>query len=168
MSLSLQFFLILLIAGMMLIGAEIFVPGGILGIIGGAALVLAIIAGFAAFGLETGAYITLGIMVLLTVVITVWIKFFPRSRLGRQMTASSDLKTSKGTQNGLADLVGKEGVALSTLRPSGFATIDGRRVDVVTQGESLARGDKLVVVDVGSNRVVVCRKDSEKDPSPNA
>jgi len=161
MDTSVQIFVILMVAGLMLIGAEIFVPGGILGSIGGAALILAIISAFSAFGPVIGGYITLGIVVLLAIVITLWIKLFPKSGIGKQMTVSRDLASSKGTEDGLEELTGKEGEAISELRPAGFASIDGKRVDVVTQGESISKGERVRVVDVEANRVVVRRVDSQ-------
>jgi hypothetical protein len=52
-------------------------------------------------------------------------------------------------------LVGMTGTALSDLRPSGIAEIDGERVDVVTSGELLRRGEAIEVVrDEGYRRVV--------------
>jgi membrane-bound serine protease (ClpP class) len=52
-------------------------------------------------------------------------------------------------------LVGREGVALSDLRPAGVARVDGHRIDVVTEGEWLAAGDPIVVLaDEGYRRVV--------------
>ena len=38
------------------------------------------------------------------------------------------------------DLLGQSGTALTNLRPSGTATIAGRRVDVVTEGGMIERG----------------------------
>jgi membrane-bound serine protease (ClpP class) len=47
------------------------------------------------------------------------------------------------------------GVALSDLRPSGIASIDGERVDVVTEGEHIPEGEPIEVVnDEGYRRVV--------------
>jgi membrane-bound serine protease (ClpP class) len=47
------------------------------------------------------------------------------------------------------------GVALTDLRPSGIATIDGERVDVVTEGEHIAEGESIEVVrDEGYRHVV--------------
>ena len=52
-------------------------------------------------------------------------------------------------------LLGATGIALSDLRPSGIADIDGRRVDVVTSGEYLPRGEAIEVMsDEGYRRVV--------------
>jgi len=149
-----ELFFMLLIAGLLLVGAEIFVPGGILGIMGGLALLGAIIAGFNAFP-DYGWVIAFSIVFLVGIVMLLWIKIFPSTGIGRRMTVSTDLSASKGTQAGLEDLVGKQGTALSSLRPGGFARIDGKRVDVITQGEMLSKGDTVLVVDVESNRVVV-------------
>ena len=47
------------------------------------------------------------------------------------------------------------GVALSDLRPSGIASIDGERLDVVTEGEHILEGEPIEVVsDKGHRRVV--------------
>ena len=52
-------------------------------------------------------------------------------------------------------LLGRQGVALSDLRPAGVARIDGHRIDVVTEGEWLAAGDPVTVItDEGYRRVV--------------
>jgi len=151
---AVQIFFMLLIAGLLLVGAEIFVPGGILGIMGGLALLGAIAAGFQAFP-GYGGWIAFSIVFLVGFAMFLWIRIFPNTGIGKRMTVSSDLSESKGTQSGLEELLDKEGTALSDLRPAGFARIEGKRVDVVTQGEMLSKGKSLVVVDVESNRVVV-------------
>ncbi|MGD9510986.1 MAG: NfeD family protein, partial [Geminicoccaceae bacterium] len=52
-------------------------------------------------------------------------------------------------------LLGATGVALSDLRPSGYARIDGVRVDVVSPGEYIPAGTPLeVIADEGYRRVV--------------
>lgn len=52
-------------------------------------------------------------------------------------------------------LRGRRGVAVSNLRPSGVAEIDGERVDVVTAGGYILAGDTIEVVrDDGYRRVV--------------
>ena len=155
MEASIQLFVVLLVTGLMLVGAEIFVPGGVLGTIGGIALTIACVMSFFVFPVGYGVYITLGVVVLVGVVIAMWIKFFPRSYIGTRMTAGRDLLAAKGTQDGLSDLLGQEGEALCALRPSGFARIGGRRVDVITEGSTVGKGEKVKVVEIEGNRVVV-------------
>ena len=156
-----QLFYILLICGLLLIGAEIFVPGGILGVIGSVFLVGAIGMAFVAFH-TYGAYVAIGILILLGLTIALWIKFFPGSRFGRKMTVSSDLEDAKATADGLDVLEGREGTTLSELHPAGFARIDGRRIDVITRGEMISAGEAIRVVAVEGNRVVVRSSQTEK------
>jgi membrane-bound serine protease (ClpP class) len=58
-------------------------------------------------------------------------------------------------QTGTPAPVGSPDIALSDLRPSGIASIDGQRVDVVTSGEHIPAGEPIEVVnDEGYRRVV--------------
>jgi membrane-bound serine protease (ClpP class) len=52
-------------------------------------------------------------------------------------------------------LIGKEGVAVTPLRPAGTALIDGKKVDVVTEGEFILPGTTIVVTDTPANKVLV-------------
>ena len=57
------------------------------------------------------------------------------------------------------NLVGLEGVVLSTLRPSGAAEIDGRRIDVISEGAFISAGERVVVDRVEGVRVIVRKLD---------
>lgn len=150
-----QLFIILLVAGLTFVGAEVFVPGGVLGLFGGVALGVAVILGFVAFGAAVGSYVAVGIVILLGVALLLWIRIFPRTRLGKKMAVLPDLRDFKATAAHLGELLHREGVASSDLRPGGFADIDGRRVDVITQGEMISRGTRVRVIKIESNRVLV-------------
>ena len=50
---------------------------------------------------------------------------------------------------------GKKGIALTTLRPSGTAEINGKRVDVVTESSYVEQGKKIKVIAAEGMRVVV-------------
>ena len=157
-----QLFAVLLGAGLLLLGAEIFVPGGVLGLFGGILLIGAIVAGYPAFpGL--GHFVAIGILFMVGVAIALWIRFFPRSRVGQAMTVSTDESEFRSVQDGLQELLGSEGVATSDLRPAGFALINGKRMDVVTQGGMIDKGTAITVVQVEANRVVVKRSET---PTP--
>lgn len=143
----------LLAAGMLLIGAEIFVPGAVIGTLGALCLASGC---WMAFTISPvlGGYVTAGVVLMLGVVVALWIKFFPRSTIGRSMTLSEDGKTFKSSDSRAA-LVGKDGIAQSELRPAGFAVIDGKRVDVITEGSLVPQGAPIRVVRVEGNRVIV-------------
>ena len=53
------------------------------------------------------------------------------------------------------ELLHGTGTAVTQLRPSGVATINGQRVDVVTEGGLIERGTPVKVVAVEGSRIVV-------------
>lgn len=55
----------------------------------------------------------------------------------------------------LDDLVGTHGVATTPLVPGGKARFGNRLLDVVAEGEVIARGQQIVVVEVHGSRIVV-------------
>jgi membrane-bound serine protease (ClpP class) len=79
-----------------------------------------------------------------------WLKWFGGSD---NVPGEQALSSSPG--NGGADLTGRTGTALTPLRPSGTADIDGARIDVVAEGDFVHAGEPVIVVaDQGYRRVV--------------
>ena len=79
-----------------------------------------------------------------------------------KLTRTLVFKTAENSADGfqaasqeLAALARQSGQSLSPLRPAGVALIDGQRVDVVTNGESIEPGTEMEVVAVEGSRVVV-------------
>lgn len=148
--------ILLLAAGMLLIGAEIFLPGAILGTLGGASLFAAVVVAFS-ISAQWGFYTAFGILILAVVAVAVWVKFFPKTSIGQKMTLSDSGASFKAVEP-KEILVGKTGTAQSDLRPAGYAVIDGKRVDVTADGAVISRGASIKVIKVEGNRVIV-RKD---------
>lgn len=148
----------LLSAGALLIGAEIFVPGAVLGSLGGMSLFAAVIVAFG-IGSTCGFYTLFGVLILTVLTVAVWIKFFPRSGIGRKMTLSLDGSTFKSSAS-MQSLLGQVGTTVSQLRPAGFALIDGKRRDVVTEGGIVELNQPVKVVKVEGNRIVVRKVDA--------
>jgi len=65
-------------------------------------------------------------------------------------------------------LVGARGRALSRLRPAGRAEVDGRRLDVVTEGSFIEAGAPIEVVKVKANRIVVRPAPGAPEPGAGA
>jgi membrane-bound serine protease (ClpP class) len=53
------------------------------------------------------------------------------------------------------ELLGTVGEVLTELRPSGSVRLNGKPVDVVSEGAFVPKGSQVQVVDVQGNRVVV-------------
>ena len=142
----------LLILGAILLFLETLLPGMIAGVIGFLCLLAAVILGYRDFGYQTGSLILAGVLVGLLIGTWCWLRFFPESRIGKKFISRS----STG-ELGVAkpELLNGTGVALTQLRPSGTASINGRRVDVVTEGGLIERGTAVKVVAVEGARIVV-------------
>ncbi len=153
--------------GILLLLVEAFViPGfGIAGVLG----ILALLAGLTMSTIGEGASIDgligaasrLGVSLVVAIVASLAIlRYLPKTRAGRQLVLMTGLDAGSGyTSEPIAEhgLVGKTGVAASTLRPAGIADIDGKRVDVVSDGDFIEPGEPIRVDHVDGNRVVVRR-----------
>lgn len=142
----------LLLVGAILLLAETVLPGMVAGILGVLCLIGGVLAGYQEFGAATGNWILLGTLAGLAVGFVLWVKYFPESRFGR-LYASDGVVGEIGTER--PELIGQTGLAHTALRPAGVAIIGGHRVDVVTEGAMIERGDTVRVITVEGMRVVV-------------
>ena len=72
--------------------------------------------------------------------------------------ATPDVKDHKrgyDTSLGLEDMVGQQGVADTDLHPSGWVIVDDKRIFVVSDGTFIEDGEKVKIITVDGNRVVV-------------
>jgi len=155
--------LILFVFGIALMLVEAFMPGlGVFGLGGLISTIASIV--LAAVSVQTGMIMLL-IAVTLSAVFAVFaFRFFSRRGMLRHIILSEEETADLGYVAPLdqKNLVGKEGVAETSLRPSGAATIDGRRIDVVSDGSYIPAGEKLIVDRVEGVRVIVRRNQAEK------
>ncbi len=145
----------LVAAGFLLLLAEVFLPGGVLGGLGGLLVLAGVLCGFVFRGPSWGLTLLMAACVFGLAGFWLWVKLFPRTPMGRRLMLDKDAHDWKGTDPDRQALLGKEGVAHTTLRPAGTALIDGIRVDVVTRGELIEARTRIRVLAVEGNRVVV-------------
>lgn len=147
--------------GMALVVAEVFIPSmGVLGMAAGLSLMTSI--GMAFYeDPGTGTLLLVITAVTVPIILTFGIKLFPRTPLGRKITARGfSFEDGRAVDRRDEGLAGARGIVEAQLRPAGIARIDGRRVDVVSRGESIDAGTEVVVVEVSGNRVIVARAGS--------
>ena len=142
----------LLVVGAALLFLETLLPGMVAGSIGFLCLLAAVILGFRDFGFQAGSFILAGVLVGLLIGTWGWLKYFPDSRVAKRFISHSAVGELGVDRH---ELMHGTGVALTQLRPSGTAEINGQRVDVVTEGGLIERGAKLRVVAVEGSRIVV-------------
>ena len=152
---SLQLFIGSLLLGLMLLAIEVFVPGGILGAFGAIALLVAIGAGFQAFGAQGGIMAALLVIIFSAAFLVLYLRLFPRTPMGRALTLRRDGSAFKDALAAPGIVPGASGVAQTPLRPAGIALIDGMRTDVVAESGFIDAAAAVKVVRVEGHRIVV-------------
>jgi membrane-bound ClpP family serine protease len=165
--------ILLFILGIALLGIEIFLlPGfGVTGISGVAlivvSLVLVLLEQMPSTSQEwaqlAAALTTVGIGLVagmgLAVAVARYLPSIPyASRLVLEPPEESDQAGDSGlTQEGLqaSALLGKIGVAITTLRPAGKAQFDEEFLDVVAEGDYVNPGARVQIIEIEGNRIVV-------------
>lgn len=147
---------VLFIIGLILLVSELFIPSfGILGILG----IAAVISGITMGARDTGdALRVLGFSVMIAlVIIAVFAYVFRKRGVWNRFILREALTTEQGfvPNDPRESWIGREGVALSELRPAGIAELLGERVDVVADGGFIERGRTVRVISVDGTRIVV-------------
>ncbi len=141
---------VLFIIGLIAISIELFIPGAIVGICGAGCVIASIIFAYMHVSNFLG-HLLLGIGIcFIPVFFIVWYKL-----LTKKFAVNASEKGFSSSRDQLDDLLSAEGFAITTLRPSGTASIKGKKVDVVTEGEMILKNTKIKVIDVKGNRIVV-------------
>lgn len=149
-----SWYVTLLVCGLFLIGVEIFLPGGVLGALGAAALIGAAIMGFMIFPPVIGWLSLLLIFFLTGLAVFAWMKFFPGSPIGKMLSLNQNI--SKKDQDETPWKPGMKGTARSTLRPAGKALIEGKHADVIADdGAWIEQNAAIEIVNVSGNRIYV-------------
>jgi len=131
--------IILQLAGMAVVIAEIIIPsGGLLSLVAISIFGTSLYLVFHNISITMGLAFLVGDLLVVPILLYVGLKMLARSPATLRQTLSS----AAGVISQAADLEayrGWEGQALTTLRPSGMALINGRRLDVVSRGEFIKR-----------------------------
>jgi len=150
---------LLLVLGVALVILEVFVPsGGILGILAVGAIVAGVVTGFMQ-GPGVGFAILASAIIGLPGALILALKWWPKTPIGRRVLLASprsdEVLPDDPQRRSLKELEGRIGRAKSKMLPSGLVVVDGRKVDAVSEGMPIEPGQKVRVVHVRGNSVVV-------------
>lgn len=139
------------------------VPGhGFAGILGTIALVAAVVLSFGlAFFFVAAQAISIAIVLS---ALAFWgaSRVFPENAFVKRLTLAAAQGPDYVASPSNRELLGRTGLATSYLRPAGVAMIDGRRVDVLTEGDFVAAGSPIQVTRVEGARIFVRPVPEEK------
>jgi len=157
----------LIVLGLVLLAAELFIPTyGMLTALSIGAMVVGVTITFAR-DTATGVITLIAVFILVPVVMGFVFKYAPRTSLGKRLFLSGpqedETVANMPVNLELEQLRGRYGRTASALRPSGVADFDGRRVDVLSEGALVEPGQWVRCIDVKSGRVIVRQVDRPPD-----
>jgi membrane-bound ClpP family serine protease len=162
---------VLLLLGVALLVLELFVPsGGVIGFLAAASVLGSMFMAFRHENTTVGVSFVIAEIVFVSLAAAAALKYWPDTTLGKRIVP--DLPTDRDVLPDneelqlLQRLVGKIGVAKSLMLPSGAISIEGRTINAISEGIAIEAGEKVRVVEVRGNRVVVHPVDeSEIEPA---
>lgn len=145
---------VLFLAGALLIAAEVFLPGGILGIIGGLLFIAGVVVGFSTYG-ATGGMLTL-LVAVVVVVIMLYLEFviLPKTPWGQRLFLKTAV-TGTAAPDRERDYVGSTGVTLTAMGPTGYVEIDGKRLEAFSKSGFLEADVPIKVVGTDNFRLII-------------
>lgn len=161
----------LLLCGLALICAEVFIPsGGLLGFLSIASLLSGIGMAFYYGGVEIGLIFLVVNAVAVPGALSLAFRYWPDTPMGRRVLLGvpkpDEVLPDSPQRQRLRQLVGKLGVARTMMMPSGAIEIEGQTVDALSEGISIEPGQPIEVIEVRGTRVVVRPADPATPRAP--
>ncbi len=147
--------IILQLVGVVVIIAEIILPsGGLLSLLALGTFGYSLYIVFNDISTTIGIIFVTVDMFLIPALVIIGLKLLAKSPVTlRKELSSKDGVTSQSQT--LSSYTGLSGTTLTDLRPAGIALIEGKRLDVVSNGEYIEKNSKVTVSEISGNRIVV-------------
>jgi membrane-bound ClpP family serine protease len=148
----------LFVLGVVLLALEIVVPGAVLGSVGGLLMLGGVVAAFTNLGNTGGMIAIIVALLLLGATFYMEMVWLPHSRMAKHLSMDATIDSvSQPPLAKEADVLGRDAVALSTLAPTGYVQVDGRRYEASCRSGFAAVGDTLKVVGLDAFRLIVTK-----------
>ena len=151
--------IIFFVAGALLLFIEVTIEGfGPVGVAGIASIAMGIVGSAADPG--QGALQLAASLAIATIIGGLLVKSGYESKILSKSVLRSVLSTEDGYVANVnrTDLIGQEGVALTSLRPTGEIEVEGKRYNVQSEGEFIPKSSRVIVISVRNGQIFVRRK----------
>lgn len=152
--------ILLFIAGFILIGVEMVTPGlHVPGFTGTVCLIAAVF--IVSDSLAEGAIITIAVLFLLGIMLAVILGLLYSGKLKSPIILSEKQDRNEGylSSGNLKHMVGRQGVAVTDLRPVGIGSFEGSNYNVITEGNYILKGAKLIIYKAEGSKLIVKEPD---------
>ena len=143
--------------GVLLLALEVVVPGAVLGVLGGIAMLVGVVAAFSEFGWNGGAWATGAALLLTGVAFYLEFVYLLKSRLAKIFSLTTTVGGQSQPAIASRDVIGKRAVALTPLTPTGVVEIAGCRHEAFARNGHIAVGSAVDIVDLDNFRLIVTK-----------
>ena len=150
--------ILLFVAGIILLVFEVITPGAVLSALGGLAMLGGCLLAFSEFGVAGGLIATATALGILGVALFFEFVVLPKTRLGKKMFLHRAMDGPSQPPLAAPDeVVGKSCEALTTLAPSGYVSLNGKRYEAFSQSGLVEQGEALRIIGVDNFRLIVTK-----------
>jgi membrane-bound serine protease (ClpP class) len=154
----------LFVIGVVMLLLEVFLPGGILGVLGVGAMIAGCVLAFRDYGAGGGVAAVVAALVLTGLGLVLEFVVLPKTALGRKVFLSAAVTGRSGTDApasvdsaAATSLLGRECEAATVLAPTGVVLLDGRRHEAFCRDGYVEKGARLIVRGSETFRLIVSK-----------
>ena len=147
---------VLFLAGILLLAIEVFVPGMVVGIIGGLSIIAGVVTAFTLYGSSGGMIALLCGGLLLGVTLYLEFVVLPKTLFAKKLSMQTTVAgTSQPPVAELQAVLNQLGETSTPLSPSGYVLVQGRQYEAFSQSGYLAKGVAVRVTGLDNFRLIV-------------
>ena len=144
--------IVFLVVGAVLIALELVaLPGGVAGILGGVAMIIAIWQSYAQYGVVAGNIV----LIVSVVVVLALLLLLMRNKTWNKMGLKEEVASKVNTVDEEKIAVGATGTTISRLAPAGKAVINGQTCEVHTVSEFIDENRPVEVIKIDGYLITV-------------
>jgi len=151
--------IVLYVAGLLLLVAEIFIPShGVLTLVGLGFVVAGLVQTFSTYGQGAGLAALAACLVLLPAMAFVAVKYWRSTPIGRRIAPPNRKLTNADIGvpiDELNPLIGQKGRTVSPLRPVGICDFSGKRVSCIAQNGRVEPDVEVIGLEIQSGNLMV-------------
>ncbi|MGV3606483.1 MAG: NfeD family protein [Planctomycetaceae bacterium] len=171
--------IVLLFLGLCILVVELFIPSsGLLGLLSALCLIGAIVLGFSSSQMMGTVMLALE-LIIVPIALGLAVKYWPHTPIGKMTLIPrpehpDDVLPETEAYRGLNELVGRYGISKTLMMPGGVISLEGKSYDAVSDGPAIDPGQRVVVVGVSTQRLIVRQEEPElsesisSEPAPEA
>jgi membrane-bound ClpP family serine protease len=149
--------LILFLVGVVLLALDVFASSFILAVGGAGVMFAAAAVAYRDFGAAAAGGAALAALALLVLTIYLELVVLPRTAFGRGLVVHSTTGAAQAPLAVAEAVVGWEATALTTLAPSGYVLVEGKRYEAFCQSGHADKGAVLRVTGIDNFRLIVSK-----------